>query len=631
MKKLIFAAVFLIFSFFCFGLSTAAQDAPLPRDAVIVAAENANIYERAAANRLQERLEQMFGLKLPVVSPGETGERFGLYIGSASGLELSGKADGSYVLRPAENGLALAGAGTRGNIAAVYAFLEQFGGCKVYTAESGMATEQTAVILPQTFNIEYTPFFEYTETDWHSPCDTEYSLMNGLNGGIYRQVPEELGGTVNYLSTFAHSLATQFCAAAKYFDTHPEYFALHNGERTGDQLCLTNEEVYKIVEDEVFALLALRHDPAAAVQIISLTQSDNQHFCECPACKALDEENGSHAGTMITFVNRIAGAVAAAGYDNVAIDTFAYQYTRTAPGKVRPEPNVIVRLCSIECCFSHTLDDPECPKNIAFMKDLKDWSSLSDRLYIWDYTTNYAHTAGPFPDFGVLQRNMQIFYEHNAKGVYEEGNYYIEECDSEFGELRAYLISKLLQDPYCDYSGEMNGFLKAYYGDGWQELRKYIDLTSKAAAHAHVGLTEDLLETFVFMPGEIKQADKYWKAAKTAAKGEELDHIMRSELSWRFWKAFVNKREFGNIFTAVNNRKQLKADFEKFGVTRMHEGTIEELHPLYMYVPARFWYDKAENLTAFGKLHFVVSRYWRLFERSSRFCGELIRDRFSSK
>ena len=82
---------------------------------------------------------------------------------------------------------------------------------------------------------------------------------------------------------------------------------------------------------------------------MSLTQHDNQKYCECENCKALDEANGSHAGTMITFVNTVAERVKAAGdYDNVVFDTFAYQYTRKAPTAVVPREDVIVRLCSIE-------------------------------------------------------------------------------------------------------------------------------------------------------------------------------------------------------------------------------------------------------------------------------------------
>ena len=36
----------------------------------------------------------------------------------------------------------------------------------------------------------------------------------------------------------------------------------------------------------------------------------------------------------------------------------------------------------------------------------------------------------------VLHKNLQSFYEHGIRGVYEEGNYYVYLCDTEFSDLR---------------------------------------------------------------------------------------------------------------------------------------------------------------------------------------------------
>ena len=51
----------------------------------------------------------------------------------------------------------------------------------------------------------------------------------------------------------------------------------------------------------------------------------------------------------------------------------------------------------------------------------------------------------------------------------------------EFGEMRTYLLSKLMQDPYCDYEAEMNGYLEAVYGAGWQNIREFIDIMTEHA------------------------------------------------------------------------------------------------------------------------------------------------------
>ena len=502
---------------------------------------------------------------------------------SGTGLKLSLSysddiPDNGYVIETAENEVIITGSGTRGVIHGVYAFLEKYCGCDWFTSTLYSIPKNEELVIPAGERTEYEPFFEYTDTDWLSPRDVEYSLANGLNGNPYRTIPSELGGNVSYISNFCHTFTTQFCASATYFEEHPEYFALHMGMRVPDQLCLTNETTYEIVRDEVMALLKEKHNPDESLQIISLTQHDNRKMCQCADCMKLDNENGGHSGTMISFVNRIARGVKAAGYDNVAIDTFAYQYTRKAPTNVVPEDNVIVRLCTIECCFAHALDDASCTENVALMADLSEWSKICDRIYIWDYTTNYANTLGIFPDFGILQDNVQIFYENNAAGVYEEGNYYMEACDGEFGELRAYLLSKLMQNPYLDYDKTMNEFLEAYYGAGWESIRQFIDMTIEKPVpeNEHLFIYVSMSETLGFTDEDVETADALWENAKALAETEaQKNNVARSEISWRLWKAY-------NGYDRQDNEK-LIADIKNFGITMTREGDVKGPDGLNFY------------------------------------------------
>ncbi len=557
MKKISFVlAILLVFSFTLPVFSSAAE---LSEGGYIVLPEKPDERLIAAADTLAGYLKRITGKGFPVSSDG-TGMRFVIDYSEEA-------ADNGYIIETAENEVSIKGSGTRGVIHGVYAFLEKYCGCDWYTSTLYSIPENENLTIPAGEKTEYKPFFEYTETDWVSPGDVEYSLANGLNGNIYRTIPSELGGTVAYISNFCHTFTTQFCKSSEYFDAHPEYFALHKGKRVPDQLCLTNERVYEIVRDEVMALLKEKHNPQESIQIISLTQHDNQNMCQCKNCKKVDDENGSHSGTMITFANRIAREVKAAGYDNVAIDTFAYQYTRKAPSKAVPEDNVIVRLCTIECCFAHALDDAECEENVQLMNDLSEWSKICDRIYVWDYTTNYRHTLGIFPDFGVLQRNVQVFYENNVVGLYEEGNYYMNACDGEFGELRAYLLSKLMQNPYIDYSAYMNEFLSAYYGKGWESIREFIDMTIEKPVpeNEHLMIFVDMKETLGFSDADIKKADALWENAKALAQtDEELERIRRSEICWRYWKGFNKYNE--------QECNQLIKDMKEFGITMVREG-----------------------------------------------------------
>lgn len=560
MKKLclILAAVFMLSAI----LSVSAAATTVSQGGYIVLSDKSDLRLISAGDTLAKYMQQITGGSFVVADEGD-GIRF--EIGYSDQID-----DNGYVIETAEGKVTITGNGTRGVIHGVYAFLNKYCDCDWFTSSLYSIPENPDLTIPAGEKTEYSPYFEYTDTDWVSPRDVEYSLANGLNGSPYRTIPDELGGTVEYISSFCHTLGSQFCSRDKYFETNPEYFALHNGVRQSEQLCLTNEDVYNLVLGEVMALLKEKHDPRKSLQIISITQGDSSadaKMCQCNSCKAIDEENGSHAGTMITFVNRIARAVKAAGYSNVAIDTFAYRYTRSAPSQVVPEDNVIVRLCTIECCFSHTIDDGACTENVAFMQDLSNWSKICSRIYIWDYATNYANTLGIFPDFGVLQRNIQVFYENNVVGIYEEGNYYMAECDGEFGELRAYLLSRLMQNPYLDYDACMDEFLAAYYGGGWQSIRQFIDMTVEKAVPAgkHLGIYVSMADTLGFDKTDVEKADALWESAKAGAQTtEQLLNVKRSELCWRFWKGF-------NAYDP-DDTKQLIEDMKAMGITKAAEG-----------------------------------------------------------
>lgn len=570
-------------------------------------------YETFAAGKLQSVLTEVFGAS--VTASADASEPY-IAVGSAAETDISDVAANGYRIQVIDGNIHIGGTGTRGLQIGAYRFLEEFCGRKVYTAQITVLPKAQSVIVPADTDIVYAPFFEYTETDWRcgSSDIAEFSMANGMHGGSYRSLSAEMGGTIRYIGGFCHTMGA-LCETAKYKDSHPEYLALHNGERTTDQPCLMNPDVLEIAKQNVMKILREQHDPNASLQIVSVTQNDNQNYCQCDACKAFEASHGGvQSATMLYFVNQIADVVKDAGYDNVAIDTFAYQYTRHAPTGIVPRDNVIVRLCTIECCFAHALDDPSCSRNTALMQDLRDWSDICDRLYIWDYTTNYAHTCLVFPDFGVIQRNIQVFYEHSVKGVYEEGNYYMASCDAEFGDLRLYMIAKCLQDPYCDLDAEIDGFLAAYYGNGWKHIRKAVDLYTEKAGDkdGHLMIYVGSKQSLQLKDRDVAVLDRCWEDAMREAETDtHKEHIARSELSWRFWKASRKKSEFSLLNPdRFAEKEKLFADLQAFGVTTLSEGGYKDYLDCICikYAPADEWnsYEAgergAETRVFFGRI-----------------------------
>lgn len=581
MKKFIsiFMVTVLLLSTMGIFASAAESDFKIS-DAVIVIAEDVSITDNYAANRLKYYLDEITGGDIQIVA--DTADyQYEISVGatSRSDADFSSAADGSYVITSTDDEIIIDGAGNKGTINGVYAFLEKYCDCHWYESEVIVIPENENLTIESGIDVEYTPYFEYTETDTTSSRDPEFCIANGLTGGIYKNLTDEQGGDVDYLGGSSHTLTSRYCKPSIYFEEHPEYFALHNGQRTPMQLCLTNEDVKDIVTQEALEVLAQQHNPEASVQILSITQADNSEYCMCKNCAALDAENGSQAGTMLTFANEIARRIKLhEGYDNVVIDTFAYQHTRKTPTNVVPRDDVIVRLCSIECCFGHTLDDPDCKANVKFMQDLADWSEICDRLYIWHYNLNCDESVNIYANFGTLQRNTQIFYEHNVKGIYQQGIFYIDECDGEFAEMKTYLLSKLMQDPYLDYEAEMNGYLTAVYGPGGKYLKEFIDIVTDHAVTKvkHLKLEEDSRFSLPgMMPWEVSRCDELWELAKQEAQTEEqLAQILRSEICWRYWKC-ANKRSEFSLFQSpylqMKANQELYEDLVDLGITRMGE------------------------------------------------------------
>jgi hypothetical protein len=176
-------------------------------------------------------------------------------------------------------------------------------------------------------------------------------------------------------------------------------------------------------------------------------------------------------------------------YPQIKIDTLAYQYTRKPPKTLRPRHNVIIRLCSIECCFAHPLASCDSAENRRFREDIVAWGPVAPKLYIWDYTPNFGHYQQPFPNFEAIQPNVRFFVQHGVSGLFEQGNY-SGGGGGELGPLRAYLLAELLWNPDTDLDRETSEFLRAYYGSAAADLRAYLALlerqVSDGTIHAHI-------------------------------------------------------------------------------------------------------------------------------------------------
>lgn len=590
------ASVFLLILPALASTVSAREGLTLSRDGqsayVIVIPDRATPVERTAARELREHLAQVTGAALPIVAEAEAP-------GSAPRIVLGNGALTRRLLpdfKPAELApdairietvgadLVLAGHPRRGTLYAVYELLEDTVGVRWWTSTETRIPKRPTLRIPP-LKVAFAPkvpdratrYLELSDgcfTNHHLVTKTEQRQMGvfaarlRLNGHDHYSIPKEYGGP-NRLIGWVHTFyqINGLLPVAKYFDKHPEWYSLIEGERRREhsQLCLTNDqmrkEMVRVVKERI------RANPGATM--ISISQNDWRGFCECPKCKALDEYEGSHAGTLIHFVNAVAQEVEKE-YPHILIETLAYHDTRKPPRHVRPRRNVVIRLCSIECSFAERLADGKDKANVAFREDMEGWARISRQLYVWDYVTNFHGYLLPHPNFHVLAPNLRYFVDNGAIGIFEQGD---SGCRvGHFVRLRAWYLAHLLWNPQADEKKLLEEFTNGYYGAAGPYLVRYIHLLSDAGRRAGIPIRCYMADTRGWLTlDDMNRAARLFQHALKAVAGDPVltRRVRRERLTldhvWlrRYDALRREARRKGSEFLGPNDPEAALREFRK--------------------------------------------------------------------
>lgn len=489
-----------------------------------------------AAEELSCYLKKMTGEELSVEKT-QALKNEGIYVGRIFakdfGIDTNSLGSDGIAILCKDNKLLFTGEGTRGTLYAVYSFLED-NGVRFYATDCEYIPQLSPIEVKDGYEKRYSPVITMRNVLWSDGMDPALTAKQKVNCCWQRKFPEELGGGKKFAGYFCHTFGE--LAETGYEASEP---------------CLTDEKVYQTILKNVRQ--RLRDNPDA--EYISVSQNDDFRFCTCENCKKIDDEEESHSGTMIRFVNRIADDIKDE-FPNVLIHTFAYQYTRKPPKFVRPRDNVIVQLCSIECCFRHPLETCKTPAPAPWMEgtvgdfaeDLREWHRIAKNIHIWDYTTDYHHYFAPFPNLRVLRENVQFFVKNGVTGVLEQGNIN-SPASGEFGALKNYLLTNLLWDPQIgeeEYEKMIDDFLCCYYGSGWKFIRQYIDALHEETKDRHIGIYYHPLRILPpenGLPFMRKAQEWFEKAYSLAETKEQKTHVKRSMVQVKYYIQLATYKE----------------------------------------------------------------------------------------
>ncbi|HOU52955.1 MAG TPA: DUF4838 domain-containing protein [Myxococcota bacterium] len=475
-------------------------------DHVLVVGPEASPSERQAAREVQDLFLQATGVTLPIVqeAPGDDVPRIVIGQGEAAralGVDPTPEALGEqgYVLRAVPPHVVIAGTPAVGTLYGAHRFLEEALQVRWVAPGVTIVPRTTEVRFPLETDETVQPAFRWRTTSYAWPgADRAFWVHQGDNNG--RDGPDAEWGLQHGNYGQAHSYFW-YVSPDEFFDTHPEYFSEVGGVRIREdtQLCLTNPEVLDIVTDRMLALIAAHPE----YQQYNFSQMDHYNVCQCPRCKAMNEQYGTDGGTQFWFVNELAKRISQ-GYPDKQIGTLAYTYTEEPPKGMEMHPNVAVWLCHMyPSCDAHPIRT--CEKNAEYRRRAEAWSRLTRHLYVWHYIVDFAHYYVPFPNFRAMAEDMRFYRDIGVEGVFLQGMGHAG-GGGEFSLLRPWYGMRLLWDPDQDPDRLIRTFLRDYYGAAWGPIHDWIrliqDRVDRDGIHMHLYtnpaqgyLTDDVVQT----------------------------------------------------------------------------------------------------------------------------------------
>ncbi len=503
-----------------------------------------NPSERYAAEELADYISKTNGDVLELCLDTETEESdYEIIIGHTNrmgeiyAIDEAKLGEDGFKIETVGDRLIIAGGAVRGTLYGVYEFLESYLGWRFYNQGYEICHEMGENCDISDILDEQIPFFEYRDAHMAYYTMEDIAAKRRMNGAFHRRMTEEQGSQFGYVggdSYFSHTLnkLTEF----------------GNPHGASENCCIdvNNTAVYDNLIKNVNEMAA--KEPYC--DIFGVTQMDANVWCTCEKCteyakQQLELGNPNYRTNQImNLVNAAAGSIAE-DHPEMRVLTYAYHDTSSL-GNVLPADNVIVKYCPINMTISEPIT---ADVNAKYYNELKEWAEVvgENNLYYWDYPIILRNNIAPDPNFYAIYENLQALADIGVDGVFGEGRSYMEVTsksgrvidhykDGEFAELRAYLYSKLLWDPYMsleEYETLIDEFMQDYYGEGWRFVRRAFDIMHEEVEEEGHGfnLWSDSVKHFIswFDDSEMSElVDAFDNAYVLADSMEVRNNISRA-------------------------------------------------------------------------------------------------------
>ena len=561
-----------------------------------------------AALLLQDFIQRISGAELTILPQTAQKKKGDFLIGNfqlpVAGFNASSIHDDGFFMSTKDGFIRILKAGGKGSIYAVVSLLEQYFNVQYYALNALNVPKNKNLVIPSSVSKIENPSFSYRQTQSYCNADQLYKLWHRL------KEPNEVFAGNLWVHTFDKILPSK-----DFGKSHPEYYSFINGMRrpgAASQWCLTNADLFEIVCHRIDSIF--KADPNK--NIISVSQNDgNNTNCTCDNCRAIDSAEGGPSGSLIWFMNKLA-----ARFPDKQFFTLAYLYTVSPPKNIKPLPNVSIMLCDIDCKREVPLTENASGK--SFVKDMEGWAKITKNIFVWDYGINFDNYISPFPNFHILQPNMQLFKANNATMHFSQiGN----RKGTDFTELRTYVVSKLMWNVSLNVDSLVQSFLKGYYGDAAPYVYQYLKLQEGAVMAGSAPLwiydTPISYKDGMLNASLIKRyTELFDKAEKTVADNKIfLARVQESRLSLQYAELEIARTTLIKDTIVLKQKLDLfrnRAAAADVSILNERLNTVEEYCKLY--AERNFQHSK-KSLALGASVNYVLpaaKAYWSIADKA---------------
>lgn len=511
----------------------------------------------AAAMALADWIEKMTDVRLKIAAQPSS-EKPAIYIGAAAkkaGLDLSHIAspteEGLRIISDGETKILIAGQNETSTMKAVCRFLEELG-CRYFMDnELGEVYPRSKTITVGKLDITEKPGLKLRKI-WGSKWSGQslWKVWNGA-GGVPLSTGHAWGKYVDQ----------------NLFQTHPEYFALRDGQRRkGSWYCTSNSELRERFAEGVISRGS--YNP-------SVSPPDGTGYCQCEDCRAQDDPDNiepssgrvSMTNRYVDFLDEVARQVAKVRPDWL-LSFYCYaDYTQPPTLNRRLSPNLVAWIAPIRYSRYHRIGSPNSLSRMQLAQVIDGWAAAGKHIAYRTYNYNLAECLVPFSKLSVWKHDIPYLKGKGCIGINLETL-----ANWEIYGPHIYQSIRLAYDPRTDSDALMDDYFMKFYGpEAGRFMKQYWLSIDKAFSDMKCESGSLFALHLVYSPQFLRQLDALVNKASKAAAGHKVyvarvamtAHGLRNAMQYAQIRDAMNEGDFAtakNVYEKLYARNEAEQD-----------------------------------------------------------------------